>query len=133
MRWKRSSVKHGAEGIANRFTDWRLSKRAGPKGFVPSLRTDLANGFRCRTASRGLRCLAVAATKPSIVGPVIHDFDHNDVPLAAIAHDRVEEPPEGGQVLHEQVLQSVPVLQGLRDPVSFHDLAMKAVRQENWL
>src|SRR3989475_2369671 len=64
---------------------------------------------------------------------MIHDFDDHDVPLAAIAHDRVEEPPERRQVLHEQVVQPMPVLQGLRYPVSVHALAGKAVGQENRL
>src|SRR5437764_6243173 len=85
-------------------------------------------------STAGARVVVAAGPPgPSIVGPLIHDFDDNGVPFAPIAHDRVEEPPERGQVFHEQVLQSMPVPQGLRDPVSFDDLAMKAVRQQNWL
>lgn len=46
------------------------------------------NGFEPR--------LATPQPEPSIVCLVVHNFNDNDVPLAAIAHDRVEEPPERG-------------------------------------
>src|SRR2546427_648663 len=54
---------------------------------------------------------------------MIHDFNDNDVPGAAIAHDRVEEPPKGVQVFNVHVLQSMLVLQGARNPVSLAHLA----------
>src|SRR2546425_565968 len=56
---------------------------------------------------------------------MIHDFNDNDVPVAAIAHDRVEEPPKGGQVFHVHVLQSMLVLQGPRNPVSLDHLVVE--------
>jgi len=35
---------------------------------------------------------------------MIRNLDDNEVPLAAIADNRVQEPPERRQILHEKVL-----------------------------
>jgi len=57
-------------------------------------------------------------------------YDDN-VALPTVSHDRVEEPPERRQVLHIQVFESVFLPQGKRNAILLHDLAMKAVREED--
>jgi len=75
--------------------------------------------------------LAVASSKPSVVRPMVSDFNDDDVTLSAVADDRVEQPPERWQVLHVQIIQAVLVPQCPWDAVLLHDFSMETVREKD--
>ena len=45
--------------------------------------------------------LAVPPSEPSVIHLVTDNFYDNDVPHPSVTHNRAEEPPKRGQVLHE--------------------------------
>jgi len=46
---------------------------------------------------------------------MIHDFQHDYVPLRSLMHDRVEEPPKARQVLDEEVGGPIVIPEEPRD------------------
>ena len=75
--------------------------------------------------------LMATSRKPAAVGPMVDDFDHHDVPFSSVTDDRVEEPPEGRQILDEEVLKPMPVPEHARYVILFHDFTVKAVCEQD--
>jgi hypothetical protein len=69
--------------------------------------------------------------KPEAVGPMVDDPDHHDVPFSSVTDDRVEEPPEGRQILDEEVLKPMPIPEHAKFVILFHDFTVKAVCEQD--
>src|SRR5581483_5500155 len=134
-------------------SSWRAASKARPwatrcaKRIRPcrkrscARRTRTSSGGRARTApspcprsscsSRAPGSSPATAGEPFAVGGVVHDADHDDEALAAVAHDGVEQPPEIGEVLHVEVLDLEALAQRFRHARLLHDLAVEAIGKKD--
>ena len=74
---------------------------------------------------------APAARKPSIVRPVIDYLEDDDDSIRTFVHDGVEHPPEGGQILDEEVLDSILSNERDGNPGFLDELSVEAVTEEH--
>jgi len=62
---------------------------------------------------------------------MVNDLNDDDVTLPVVSDDRVEEPPERGQILDAEVLKPILVPKAAGNAILPHELAMKAVCEKD--
>ena len=62
---------------------------------------------------------------------MVNDLNDDNVTLPVVSHDRVEEPPERGQIVDVKVLKPILVPKAAGSAILPHELAMKAVCEKD--
>jgi len=115
-----AGIERGPWNLAT-LTARETSKRRSPRGDHQRSRSENPSAGLLRDRS------AAPSGKPSTVGPMVGNFNDNDVALTSVADNRVEEPPEGGQILNEKVFQTIPLFQRLGNHFLLDYFAMSAI------